>query len=312
MEVQRITGEKVKLTPSQMKHEIESLERQNEILLSGCYCPMCDRHMSKDKFYKSTDPRIKSGTSFICKRCAENIARRKDDDGKFHEPTKASVMEALEYIDKPFLNKIWDSSYFESKGDSTKFNNIWTSYIKNISMKQYVSMRWKDGDNFKKGFNPGQMDVSLPLHEEEKIAERERKKMSEAQDDYEKNRRDVIKMVGYDPFENYPIEDDKPYLYASLIQMIDEDAAQDGMKLRAIIQIVQQYNQIRKLNSAIDSYVSNPANIIDNIPAISKTNSTIKDMISSTNALAKDNGIKIIVPMQSNLHVKIHLIAGNP
>ena len=29
MEVQRITGEKVKLTPSQMKHEIESLERQH-------------------------------------------------------------------------------------------------------------------------------------------------------------------------------------------------------------------------------------------------------------------------------------------
>ena len=64
---------------------------------------MCDKHKSKDAFYVSTDPMIKSGVTFICKDCARDIALRKDADGNYHKPTKESVMQALEYIDKPFL-----------------------------------------------------------------------------------------------------------------------------------------------------------------------------------------------------------------
>lgn len=278
------------MTPTQMKKEIESLERQNEILLSGCYCPMCDKHMSKDKFYLSTDPRIKSGASFICRKCAEKIARREDENGQFHEPTKASVMEALEYLDRPFINVLWDSSYFESHGETKKRKtDIWGCYIKNVGMKQYKTMRWKDGDNFKKGFNSGFIDSTLPSCEENNLPS----KMGEAEDEYVKNRRDVIKKVKYDPFEHYPREDDKPYLYASLIQMLDDDANQDGMKLRAVIEIVQSYNHIRKLNASLDSLLANPENIVSNLPQISKIKSTIKDTISSTNALAKDNGISV-------------------
>lgn len=211
MEIARQTGEKQNLTPTQMKKEIQKLDRQMEILLSGCYCPMCDKHKSKDAFYVSTDPMIKSGVTFICKDCARDIALRKDADGNYHEPTKESVMQALEYIDKPFLDNLWDASYFESHGENATKKNQWTAYIKDVSMTNYVSMRWKDGDNFKKNRNTSSVTstgVNRTIENEE-------------HDDYDKNRRDVIKMVGYDPFDNYPREDDKPYLYASLISMID-------------------------------------------------------------------------------------------
>lgn len=281
MEILRQTGEKQNLTPSQMKKEIQMLDRQIEILLSGCYCPMCDKHKSKDKFYKSTDPQIKSGVSFICKECAEDIALRKDTEGHYHEPTKESVMQALEYIDKPFLDSLWDTSYFESHGENKTKKNQWSAYIKNVSMGQYNTMRWRDGDNFKK------KRVLSTVTGSNRTIE------NEDHDDYDKNRKDVIKIVGYDPFDNYPREDDKPYLYASLASMIDDDAKEDGMKIRAIIQIVQSHNQIRRLNDAINLLVANPETIFTDLPQINKAQSTINGLIKSANDLAKDNGISV-------------------
>ena len=283
MEIARQTGEKQNLTPTQMKKEIQKLDRQIEILLSGCYCPMCDKHKSKDAFYVSTDPMIKSGVTFICKDCARDIALRKDADGNYHEPTKESVMQALEYIDKPFLDNLWDASYFESHGENATKKNQWTAYIKDVSMTNYVSMRWKDGDNFKKNRNTSSVTstgVNRTIENEE-------------HDDYDKNRRDVIKMVGYDPFDNYPREDDKPYLYASLISMIDEDTKDDGMKIRAVIQIVQAHNQIRRLNDAINLLIASPDTIFSDLPQINKAQSTINGLIKSANDLAKDNGISV-------------------
>lgn len=291
MDIKRVNGDVVKMTPSQMKKELENLDRQVEILLSGGYCPMCDRHLSRDKFYISYDANMKSGISPICSSCAGKIARRQDADGHYHEPTKSSVMEALEYLDKPFLNTIWDASYFEYNSPGNRFNSIWAAYMKNIQMPQYRGKRWRDGDIFKTGFITGQMDAALPSSEENKIAEMERQKMLEAKDDYEKNRKDVIKMVGYDPFDNYPREDDKPHLYASLVSMIDEETKEDGMKLRAVIQIVQSHNQIRKINDAINLKISSPENIFSELPVIEKAQRTVKGMVDSANALAKDNGI---------------------
>ena len=66
---------------------------------------MCGKHKPKSQFYKSSDPLIKSGITHICKKCAYNIACRVYETGEAQEPTKASVMMALEYIDKPFLRR---------------------------------------------------------------------------------------------------------------------------------------------------------------------------------------------------------------
>ena len=43
MKIDRTKEQPVKLTPTQMKQKIQSLEVQNEILLAGCYCHMCDK-----------------------------------------------------------------------------------------------------------------------------------------------------------------------------------------------------------------------------------------------------------------------------
>ena len=37
--------------------------------------------------------------------------------------TKESVMRALEYIDKPFIAKLWDSAYYELQDTTTPANH---------------------------------------------------------------------------------------------------------------------------------------------------------------------------------------------
>ena len=128
---------------------------------------------------------------------------------------------------------------------------------------------------------------------EEEEYEKERKARIEVRQEYETNRKDVIKAIGYDPFEHYPNDEDKPMLYGSLISFIDEDAKQDGMKMRAIIQIVQTFNQVEKINDTLNKYVNDAADLHNNISSLDKLSGVINKLVSSANALAKDNGISV-------------------
>lgn len=259
------------------------------------YCFLCGQHKSTRDFYISSNPLAKPGYTPICKKCAYLIANPKDENGEFTEPTKASVMLALSYIDRPFINKLWDTAYFEChNGQKHAKRNIWTAYIKNVSSLQaYKHLQWKDGDNFATNANIKHLDKALPSEEEEKLDEEQRSIEETLQIEYEKNKRDVIQAAGYDPFENHPIESDKPLLYGSLNSMIDEECRNDGMKLRAVIQIVKAFNQIEKLNDQIDMLLSDPSLATRNAAEIDKKTSTVQKLITSANALAKDNGISV-------------------
>lgn len=291
----KTTSASAKKPIAEVRAENEAMQKELKKLLDGGFCTMCGKHKPKNQFYVSSDTMISSGITHICKKCAYNIACRVYETGEAQEPTKASVMQALEYIDKPFLNKLWDSSYFEVHNPTsakTK-SNIWFAYIKNVQMDQYKNMRWKDGDIFKGNAVLGKLDAALPSIMEEEEYEKERQARIEVQQEYETNRKDVIKSIGYDPFENYPNDADKPMLYGSLISFIDEDAKQDGMKMRAIIQIVQTFNQIEKINDTLNKYVNDAADLHNNIGSLDKLTGVVDKLVRSANALAKDNGISV-------------------
>ena len=85
------------------------------------------------------------------------------------------------------------------------------------------------------------------------------------------------------------------------------------MKLAAIIQIVKKLNQAEKLNDSMDRYINDINSMDTNQAVINKMADTSSKLMSVANNLAKDNGIrKLIVPIQSDLYLKIHLIAGKP
>lgn len=256
-------------------------------------CPYCNKEKKKADFYMSSDPMVMTGITTMCKDCARKIAMNWDERTKeYGACTKASIQEALIRLDKPFLKKIWDSSYLEWANDSSakRRTTIWDAYIKNIGMIQYRGLRWQDSDIFDVYVEKAKQAAKIELDKENKADAVMTEDVTET---YRTNRKDVIRMIGYDPFANYPVEDDKPVLYAQLISFIDEETKNDGMKMNAVIQIVKAFNQIQKINDAIDDLSSDTMTLNNNNGTIKQHADTISKLLSGANALAKDNGISV-------------------
>lgn len=256
-------------------------------------CPYCMKEKKKADFYMSSDPMVLTGITTMCKECARKIAMNWDErTQEFGTCTKASIQEALIRLDKPFLNRLWDASYLEWADSSNQARRatIWDAYIKNIGMVQYRGMRWQDSDIFDVYVEKAKHSAKIELDKEDRLPDAN---LSESSDEYKTNRRDVIRMIGYDPFASYPVEEDKPVLYAQLISFIDDETKNDGMKMNAVIQIVKSFNQIRKINDAIDDLSSDTMKLNNNNGTIKQLADTISKLLAGANALAKDNGISV-------------------
>ena len=251
-------------------------------------CPHCGNLKKKTEFYVSSDPAVRIGIAFPCKACAEKIARGYNEKtGKYGDVTATTLKDALCYLDKPFLNVLYEASYNEVHDDSLERQktNLWAAYIKNVQMKQYNTLRWRNSDMFQ--------DNHSVDHSEEAIENIPISANPEVWDEYKTNKRDIIRLIGYDPFANYPVEQDLPVLYAQLISFIDEETKNDGMKMNAVIQIVQAFNQIQKLNDAINELSADTKKLNNNNGTIKQHADTISKLLSGANALAKDNGISV-------------------
>lgn len=243
-------------------------------------CPYCNKEKKASEFYMSSDPLIMTGKTTMCKECAEKIARNWDGrTGEFGDCTKASVQEALERLDKPWLDKIWDSSYFEYINDKNpkKRSNIWAAYIKNIGLPNYKTMRWRDGDLFtsykETALKQAQQEIGTASSDE--IA-----KSQEINEEYEKNRSDVIRLLGYDPFAKEQ-EDDKPLLYSQLIGYLDTSGENDDMmRTSSAITIVRGFLQQSKLDDMIAKAMSSPN--VSNKSGEIKTYLDSKQKVAST------------------------------
>lgn len=273
-------------TPTQKALEKASKEAAekavNDLLEKKSKCYMCGEYKSAEySFYKTTDPRIIPGYAPICKKCCEKIVYQIGKDGIKHAPTRESVIECLFYLNKPFYEKLWETS-IEEAADKTlgkTKHDPWTAYIKNISMINYNGDTYLDGDNVS---DRTQVVPTRSVARNEEILEH-----------YKQNKKDVLHMIGYDPFETYPIEEDKPVLYSQLVNFIDDETKNDGMKMGAVVQIVKKLNQAEKLNDQIDAYIADSVNAAKNMPLINKMADSYKKIMDSANALAKDNGISV-------------------
>ena len=214
-------------------------------------CPHCGETKKRTAFYVSSDPAVSIGIAFPCKDCAEKIARNYNPkSGKFGEVTLSSLKNALCYLDKPFLQNLYESSYKEVHDETlTKpKTNLWSAYIVNVQMKQYKTLRWKNGD-FE---NICSDDKTNAVSVDEYIA-------PDVAEELERNRRDVVRLVGYDPFEKEQLED-KPLLYAQTVGYLDMSGNNDdAMRTSSVITIVRGFLQIQKLDDMIAQAMINAA-----------------------------------------------------
>ena len=283
------TSEPVKMTPTQMRKKIAELETEIENYKENtAWCFMCGKPKRKDRFYDNTDPLVTSHCSPICKDCAKKIALRIDANGEEHEPTKESIQLALRYLNKPFYNKLYDSSIQESENSATgnTMNNAWTSYIKNVSMPQYIGETYADSDMFKEKI----------IYEDEKTTE-DVIKGREDQDTYSsfvKNKNDVVRLLGYDPFEKEAISD-QPFLYSQLLGLLDssEDANDDMMRTASAISIARAFLQQSKIDNAISTYMSDIRKLQNNSATIKSLQQSKKDLTSIIKDLAAESCISL-------------------
>lgn len=203
-------------------------------------CTHCGKTKKRSEFYISRDPAVTVGIALPCKECAEKIARNYNPKtGEYGDVSPASLQRACEYLDIPYIQKVWDSSVSQVHDETHKNpkSNVWRGYITQInSLKQYAGMRWRDGDIFKeKKIETPTEEAPLPMKQE-------------VLDECEKSRKDVIKLVGYDPFAK-EADEDKPLLYAQLLTHLDaEGNNDDALRISDSIEIVRGYLQLQKVN----------------------------------------------------------------
>ncbi len=246
-------------------------------------CHHCLKEKKKSEFYVSTDPRVMTGITSICKDCVRKIALGWDDNRKeFGLCNKQTVMSALEYIDRPFLNKLWDSSYAEWTNEESKHarTTIWDAYIKNVAMVQYRGMRWRDGDIFQTYIEDAKQVAALENGNTD--AAQTLLISKEVDGEFEKNRSSVIRLLGYDPFNGEKIED-QPLLYSQLIGYLDAsgDSNEDMMRTSSAITIVRGFLQQTKLDDKL-------AKVMANTSANSSEMKTLLDAKKSLNATITD------------------------
>lgn len=289
--------EPVKMTPTQMKKKIEALEEEIRVYKEDtAWCYMCGKPKRKEKgFYINTDPKVESRCSPICRDCAKKIAMRTDKNGDEHEPTRESIIEALRYLNKPFLENVYVSSVQESENPITSKgkNSSWATYIKNIAMQQYSNKLFKDSDFFKEKI----------IYEDEKTPA-DVIKGKESQDNYEgfeKNKADVIRLIGYDPFEQEALSD-QPFLYSQLIGLLDssEDANDDMMRTASAISIVRAFLQQSKIDNAIATYMSDVQKLRTNSATIKTLQASKKDLT----AIIKDLAAESCISLKNNKNAK--------
>ena len=258
-------------------------------------CHYCLKEKKKSDFYVNTDPRVLTGITFICKDCVRKIALNWDDNRKeFGACTKSTVMNALETIDKPFINKLWDSSYAEWVNQEGKLRRttIWDAYIKNVAMTQYRGMRWRDGDIFQTYIEDAKQVAALEIGNTE--AAKSLLMSKEVDGEFEKNRKDVIRLLGYDPFEGEKLED-QPLLYSQLIGYLDTggDGNEDMMRTSSAITIVRGFSQQAKIDDKIAKAMANtnvnPTELKTLLDAKKNLSSTIANLAEQSCLSLKHN-----------------------
>lgn len=279
-----------------VENDFMKLSQANQIrllMILGCgdkffTCQRCGNVKIKDDFYVSSEATSKSKITNICRNCAAAIAMPKVN-GKITKPTKESVNNALYALDKPFLESVWDSSILESangRGNSAMLKttpNVYYTYIKNIQLPNYYTMTYRDSDTCLNGavMSKNKDEDQLPANEE--ILEQ-----------FEKNKSDTLRLIGYLPFEKEQLSD-QPFLYSQLIGFLDssEEGNDDMMRTSSIISIVRGFLQKSHIDDQIAELCQDTLHAADNLPVIKALQEMQKNITISITKLAQESCISL-------------------
>ena len=247
-------------------------------------CQRCNKVKKKQDFYVSTAPGQASGITDACKQCAADVAMPVVN-GVRQQPDKKSVDDACYLLDKPMLDSVWEASLLEAANQATgkAKNNVWTAYIKNIQMVNWNTYTYRESDNYTGGM------LSL-----DDISSTATSKDQEIIEQFEKNKDDTLRLLGYLPFEKEKLSD-QPFLYSQLIGFLDssEEGNDDMMRTSSIISIVRSFLQLSNIDDMIASLSSDPRNAEKNISTIRALQQMKNQITQGATKLAEQSCISL-------------------
>jgi hypothetical protein len=208
----------------------------------------------------------------ICKQCIKKDLKLSDP---LSQEAINSVKNVLLEMNRPFLYSQFVSSVEESARTGRE---LFGMYYKNIILN-FKSYGWKDSE-----FESKVIDVE--------VIEQPATEIQETIVVNNRDKDDVLRMIGYDPFE-YENPNDKKQLYNRLVDFLDESTLEDGFKLQAVIEIVKGFNQIDKINQAITNITNDVDKLSTNSGGIKSLIDSKKNILASLIKLAEDNGISV-------------------
>ena len=162
-----------------------------------------------------------------------------------------------------------------------------------MHMKQYVGKTYKDSDMFRERI----------VYEDEKTPEMllEGREDQDTYVDFLKNKKDVVRLLSYDPFEKESLSD-QPFLYSQLLGLLDssEDANDDMMRTASAISIVRNFLQQQKIDDTVSKLMSD-------IKELQKNSATIKSLQDSKakiTGIIKDLAAESCISLKNNKNTK--------
>lgn len=252
-------------------------------------CSCCGKALPQDKYFLAYNEgnlgRIEANGKMhthICIDCCKNLY-----EYLFYEKADKDGEKAMKWLCS-YLNIYYDDvSYLKAKKtmeEKDRKTHIVEEYMSVISrsatLKGKVFLESPDVDvNKNKGdskadkiINSNTGNVPEDLEEEWSKVDLEAK-------------RQVIKMVGYDPFY-FEIEKDRKILYKDLLGMMEQGMELDGLKVQAAIQIVLSFKNIRELNEKYRKKSDEDAPVSE-LKALSELK---KKELETITSFSRDNG----------------------
>lgn len=253
-------------------------------------CPRCGE-TSKNAFYPSYNKINKvSKKTIYCKKCineiyAEALMLLKND--------KMAIIKICQILNIPFDERVFNSCKELEDEESKK--SLIESYIEKISIYKdiyEIGNSYLDGDSFLIKDSIITLD-DYKQYQEDVDKQKEYLKQSKKTDEaIKRNREDVIRIVGADPFCAYP-EDDAAELYASLLDFLDEDIDPPRFLLNIYIEIIKNFYLLDKINEEMLIQTSDSENLFANAKQIKTLNDTKTNIQNTINKIAADNQISL-------------------
>ena len=246
---------------------------KKEKVMFKCVCCGIDKNQDKD-FYKSNSLILKANNQrmVVCRQCVVDLYTYLV--GK-HNDCKIALYFLCRLLDVYFESSLYYSAEQQANNSNSNIAQIYFQKVN--SLPQYSSRTFSESSPLEANTNTNifETEIKLDTNEEDK-----------------KNKEDVIRMVGYDPFEHENAIDQK-YLHNMLIDYLDQDTVDDKFKLIVCVEIVKSFNQIDKINQALSLLTADVNNIQSQTGGVKSLIEAKEKVYRSILAMAKDNGISV-------------------